>query len=304
MEKIKTWYEKNLSKVKVNDRVLWKNYLSILGVVSSAVTLLSFFLTAQNIGDVAAIIIIAVTFVAALIILFIIMWWKANHKRTVTLKINKTKVCVQEGDIFSLLDRGVNERAGEVSVVAVNNFYDTIVDNRIIAEKTLHGQYIKRLTADGKLEQLNNVIENDELLNKPENCTEVSNRVKGRKISYSIGSVLEFEGYVLAAFTKFDGDNKAYLSADEYTEFWMKFWENIDGIYAGRTINIPLMGAGITRFKNGKPSKQELLEVMIWTLKISGFHNTYSDKQINIIVYKSDVNDIDFYHTQHNQSFR
>ena len=27
--------------------------------------------------------------------------------------------------------------------------------------------------------------------------------------------------------------------------FWMRFWKNIDEIYAGRTLNIPLMGAVI-----------------------------------------------------------
>ena len=43
----------------------------------------------------------------------------------------------------------------------------------------------------------------------------------------------------------------------------MKFWENIDAVYAGRTINIPLVGAGITRFRNGKPTKQQLLETML-----------------------------------------
>ena len=43
---------------------------------------------------------------------------------------------------------------------------------------------------------------------------------------------------------------------------------------------------------------------MLWSLKISGFHNTYGDKKINIMIYKADVNDIDFYHIQHNNNFR
>jgi len=41
---------------------------------------------------------------------------------------------------------------------------------------------------------------------------------------------------------------------------------------------------------------------MLWTLKISGFHNTYSDGKVNIVIYRSDVKDIDFYHIQHNLS--
>ena len=149
---------------------------------------------------------------------------------------------------------------------------------------------------------MESTIEQDALLNKPEHCQCVPDRQAGRKVRYPLGSVVEFENYVLTAFTKFDEDNKAYLSAEEYVGFWMQFWKNIDEIYAGRTLNIPLMGAGITRFRDGKPSKQELLEVMLWTLKISGFHNTYSDGKVNIVIYRSDVKDIDFYHIQHNLS--
>ena len=302
MEKLKEWFGDNFSKVKFYDYVLWKNYLSVLGIMSSIVTLISFFATAQSMKvDIRC----AVTiFIVILIILFMGMWWHANHQKCVNLKISNTKIRIQEGNIFELLDKETENRKGEISVIAVNDYYDTIVDDRIIAKKSLHGQYINRIVQAGKLEKLEQVIETDEILNRKGNCVEVPERVKGRKTKYSIGSVVEFESYVLAAFTKFNENNKAYLSAEDYTGFWMRFWENIDEIYAGRTINIPLMGAGIARFRNGKPSKQELLEVMLWSLKISGFHNTYGDKQINIIIYKSDINDLDFYHIQHNQSFK
>lgn len=302
MEKVKKWIKNNFSKVKFYDQTLWKNYLADIGVISSIVTLISFFLTAKDID--AGIGISVVIFVSILIVVFVVKWWKANHLKTVELRINNTKITVGEGNIFELLDKDPDERKGEISVIAVNDCYDIIVDDRIIAAKSLHGQYINRLVKDGKIEHLDNVIETDEVLNKLSKRVEVPERPKGRKVRYPIGSVVEFESYVLAAFTKFDENNKAYLTAEEYTRFWMCFWENIDEIFAGRTINIPLIGAGIARFRNGKPSKQELLEVMLWSLKISGFHNTYGDKQINFVIYKADVDDIDLYHIQHNQSFR
>ena len=56
-------------------------------------------------------------------------------------------------------------------------------------------------------------------------CTRQTSR---KKSQISSGSVVEFENYVLTAFTKFDEDNKAYLSAEEYVGFWMQFWKNID----------------------------------------------------------------------------
>ena len=288
-------------KVTFCDRTLWKNYLSVLGVVGTAVTLLSFFITANDIGINK--IILAVIFIAVIVAVFLRMWYSANHQDHAELRINNTTVKVVVGDIWAQLGKDPDDRNGEVSVIGVNDFYDIIVDDRIIAASSLHGQYIKKISQAGKLEQLNSVIENDPILNKPGNHKTITSRKAGRQTRYEIGSVVEFESYILAAFTRFDNDNKAWLTSEEYVRFWMKFWENIDGIYAGRTINIPLMGAGITRFKNGKPTKQELLEAMLWSMKISGFRNTYADKQVNFIIYQPDAQEIDFYHIQHNPIF-
>lgn len=302
MEKLKEWFKINFSKVNILDGVLWRNYLSVLGIVSSIVTLISFLGTAQNLE--IGVIYIVTLFIAILALIFIYMWWSANRQKYVRLRINNTEIRIREGNIFELLEKDPKDRRGEISIIGVNDYYDTIVDDRIIAKKTLHGQYIERIANAGKLEQLEQAIETDEMINREGNYAEDTERTRGRKKRYSIGSLVEFEAYVLAAFTKFDESNKAFLTAEEYLEFWMRFWNNVDEVYAGRTINIPLMGAGITRFKSGKPSKQELLEIMLWSLRISGFHNTYADKQINIIIYKTDINDIDFYHIQHNRSFR
>lgn len=301
MQKIKDWIERNFSKVKFYDYTLWKNYLADIGVISSVVTLVSFFLTAQDMGCKMEYIVFV--FVIILVAIFFLKWYLANRLNRIQLRINNTKVIIKEGNIFELLDKKPEDRKGEISIIAVNDCYDTIVDNRIIAAKSLHGQYINRLN-NKKLDELNKTIETDEILNKSDQEKEILKREKGKKIRYPIGSVVEFESYVLAAFTKFDKNNKAYLSAEEYVRFWMCFWESIDEIYAGRTINIPLIGAGITRFRNGKPTKQELLEVMLWSLKISGFHNTYGDKEINILIYTADIDEIDFYHIQHNHNFR
>ena len=47
-EEIKEWFDDNFSKVKFYDYILWKNYLSVLGIMSSIVTLISFFITVQD----------------------------------------------------------------------------------------------------------------------------------------------------------------------------------------------------------------------------------------------------------------
>lgn len=290
-------YEKNFSKVKIYDSTLWKSYATIVAVLSSIVTFISFFKTAKetHIGISGCIIF----FVVILIGSFVFIWWKANKLTNVCISINNTKVEVIIGDIFDQFSNP-DRHDGEITVIAVNDFYDYIVDDRIVSKKSLHGQYINRIIATGKLEALNEQIENDPVLNKTGNPKKDTIRKEGRKIRYEIGSLVEFENYILTAFTTFDANNKAFLSADEYMHFWMKFWENIDTVYAGRTINIPLLGAGITRFRNRKPTKQQLLETMLWSLKLSGFHNTYGDKKIRFIIYEPDAAEINFYRIQHN----
>lgn len=291
-------------KIKVGfcDKTLWSRYLAVLGIISSLITLLSFFATANDIG--INIMYVAMPFLFGIIFLFLCMWFFANHMTHAELKINNTIVRVTEGNIWAQLDKNPKNRIGEISVIGVNDFYDVIVDDRIIASGSLHGQYIKKIEQAQKLDDLCHTIENDTILNEPGNSTTVASRKIGRQIQYELGSVVEFESYILAAFTKFDANNEAWLTAGEYVGFWMRFWANIDKIYAGRTINIPLMGAGITRFKNGKPTKQELLEIMLWTLKISGFHNTYAGKGINFVIYPADTGEINFYRIQHNPNYK
>ena len=295
---LKKIYVNNFAKVKIYDLTLWKSYGSLVAVFSSIVTLVSFFITAKEIKCIA-IDDLAKFFIGFLILSFIYKWWKANKLNKVCLSINNTKVEVVIGDIFDQFSNP-DKHEGEISVIAVNDYYDDIIDDRIVSNKSLHGQYIKRVKSAGKLEVLNKQIENDPVLNRVGNPKENPTRKEGRKVKYELGSMIEFENYILTAFTNFDVDNKAFLSADEYMHFWMKFWENIDTVYAGRTINIPLMGAGITRFRNGKPTKQQLLEMMLWSLKISGFHNTYGDRKIRFIIYAPDSAEINFYNIQHN----
>lgn len=282
-------------KVKFNDRTLWEQYGAVVAVISSIITIVSFFVTLQNN---CFKIVFALIFVVLLITIFLFMWLSANKVENAELYINQTKVNIKIGDIFA-------QKQETLKVIGVNDFYDTIADDRIIAKNSLHGKFLKLVENEkvGNLESLEKAITGDEILNQFVNCEEKS-RKRGRTKRYQLGSVLEYESYVLTASTKFNEYNEAFLSAEEYTNFLMSFWKNIDSVYAGKTINIPLMGAGITRFSNGKPSKQTLLETMLWTLKISGFHITYPESCINFIIYEKDAADIDFYHIQHNPNFK
>lgn len=67
-------------------------------------------------------------------------------------------------------------------------------------------------------------------------------------------------------------------------------WRQLNTYYAQLTINVPLLGDGITRIlDNTSITKQELLEIMLETLKISKM--TFKEpSEINVVLYSGDNN--------------
>lgn len=78
---------------------------------------------------------------------------KQNALNEAYLSINNTKVEVVIGDIFDQFSNP-DQHDGEITVIAVNDYYDYIVDDRIVSNKSLHGQYIKKIIAAGKIDDL------------------------------------------------------------------------------------------------------------------------------------------------------
>ncbi len=70
----------------------------------------------------------------------------------------------------------------------------------------------------------------------------------------------------------------------DFIEFLIEFWNEIDIVYAGRTIVIPLLGSGITRFRGyDSITEQELLELLIWSFKVSHIKFQYPSK-VKIVI--------------------
>ena len=191
--------------------------------------------------------------------------------KKINAKIGKVSLVVKSGDLFK--EEGLK-------VIPVNEYFDTQVDNNIISETTLHGIFVKRYIEnnDEKLKKLN--IEISKQLKNIE-CDEVKERKSGKKKRYPIATTILIEDYILTALSKFNDKNEAYLSMPEYLEFLNKFWNEIDRIHNGRTINIPVIGTGLARI-NPTLSYEEYLEQIIFSLKTSSI--TAGETKINIII--------------------
>jgi len=211
-----------------------------------------------------------------LVLAYIGIWIHANMRRSIKLTINTSEIEVKFGDIFS--------EEADLKAIAFNEYFDTLVDEKVISSSSLNGIYIKKFY-QGNVAALDNIISSDTHL--PEMiASENGGRTVGKKIKYRLGTICTVDDYLLTAFSRFDDNNKAYLEMNDYINCLLNFWNEIDRVYAGRTIALPVLGSGITRFRGYENIlDQELLELIIWTFKVSRIKFAYPSK-VKIVVWQ------------------
>lgn len=192
--------------------------------------------------------------------------------------INQTKFTIKYGDLFK--QKGIQ-------VIAFNEFFDTVVDDELISSSTLNGQFINKY--------FSNPAELDACIASylhDTHATEDLKRKVGKNRKYKLGTTVVVEKdqqkYMLVAFSKFDAENHAYVSFEDYLSCLVTFWLNVNKSYNGENLVIPLLGSGITRFSTGANSisHQSILEMLLLTFKYSNLsfsHNVH----ITIILPKS-----------------
>ena len=81
----------------------------------------------------------------------------------------------------------------------------------------------------------------------------------------------------------------------EYLEFLIKFWDEINMVYAQRSVSVPIFGSGITRIKEHKNiTDEELLKIMLWTFRISETRFKYPAK-LNIVIHEDKIDKINLF---------
>ncbi|MBR6797336.1 MAG: hypothetical protein IKM45_01430 [Opitutales bacterium] len=239
-------------RVPFFDRKLVKQYFNCLSYLSLFLSLVLIFWSVPDSWKSYA----AVSFVVALACAYVYLWIQANYLRKITLSINSTELQIKFGNIF--------KEAG-LKVIAFNEYFDTRADDKIISRKTLNGVFLKEFVKD--------VSAVDDKIYKEMKGRAVEKnktRSEGKKIRYKLGSIVIHDDFLLTAFSRFDECNRAFLEMEDYLRFLLFFWEEIDRVYSGNDIVVPLLGSGITRFRNHLTvTEQELLESLIWSFKIS-----------------------------------
>lgn len=267
----------NLKKVNFLDKAIRDKFSKIIAWISSIATLV--FIFAPEISSDWKLD-FGISFITILFVTYVYFWIKANSLVSVKIDIEGSEVNIKTSDIF--------EQEG-LKVIAFNEYFDTQVDDKIISSKSLNGIFINRHFKDsvGKLDEH---VENYDF---EENKLEVnSTRKYGKKQKFKLGTICLYEDFILTAFSKFDDKNQATLTMPEYLEFLIKFWDEINRVYAQQSVTVPIFGSGITRIKEHKNiSDEELLKIMLWTFRISEMRFKYPAK-LTIVIHKDKIDKV------------
>jgi len=264
-------------KISFIDRRVIENFLKITSAISATLSLVVLFVDIPtNCKSTYGWI-----FIGLLAFIYLAIWIWSNNLNKIDINIEGSEVTIKVGDIFS--ETGLK-------AIAFNEYFDTIVDNKIISENSLNGIFIKHHCCD-QVSELDSHIDNYPF-DESEKLGSNAERVVGKKWRYQIGSICVYKDFLLAAFTKFDNNNKAVLTMPEYLEFLINFWDKVNNVYGQQSVTTPIFGSGITRIQGHKTiSDEDLLKIMLWTFRISEMRFKYPAK-LTIVIHKSKIDKI------------
>ncbi|MED2148100.1 DUF6430 domain-containing protein [Bacillus thuringiensis] len=265
--------------MRLNYKLLVKNLIYVLGF---SATVISFFLTIYNPFSDETLkfrVLLIVLFMLINIGIAVAISWPKNK---IKIRINnKIKLNVFFGDIFKQKDN--------IVVIPVNEYFDTLVDEKVISSKTLHGLFIKNIFG-GDVNSLERSL-TSELSHYKESEMNTS-RKNGKFQKYKIGTTVNIEkdgiSYFLFAFSRFDDANKAECFNVDYQIALKDLLNYIHENSQGKEINIPLIGGGQSGVNL---TKQKLLEYLIFSIQIH--ENLTVSGDINIVLHQNLKEDID-----------
>lgn len=264
-------------KVSFFDKRVIGTFLKITSVISATLSLVVLFVDLPTACKTTY----GWIFIGLLCIVYLGIWILSNNLNKIDINVEGSEVTIKVGDIFS--EQGLK-------AIAFNEYFDTIVDDKIIAAGSLNGIFIKKYLHDS-IPELDHHIENYPF-DESDKLEINSGRKSGKNIRYRMGTICVYKDFLLSAFAKFDSSNKAVLTMPEYLEFLINFWDKVNNVYGQQSISTPVFGTGITRIKGHKTiSDEDLLKIMLWTFRISEMRFKYPAK-LTIVIHKDKIDKI------------
>lgn len=197
-------------------------------------------------------------FIAIWLIILIGYYLFLRFRWYITIKGKNYEIRIEYGDIM--------KTKNSKRVINFDECYTTTVGLRPedINENSLCGRYLKA----NKNLNMHQLIETAGV--KP---VEEKSAFQ-QKTKYKLGTIVVNGNDLLLAFAPLDTEGRGrFDSLKEYIECLSTMWDEIDKYYGQHDVCIPILGSGVTRFKTSgsSPTQQELLDMIIWSYKLSPY---------------------------------
>ena len=209
------------------------------------------------------------------IICFCYALYQMQPKESIQLLMRDFRINISFGDLF--------QKKG-IIVIPVNEYFDTIVDDKIIAHRTVHGQFIDKYFADN-LPELDRAV--NTALQAVTQPFEQRQRDSGRQKAYQIGTCIDIEHedntYVLFALTHFNKQDVAYLERKDFADAITSLMQHLHQMSNDRPVYMPIIGTGMSKMQRSHQ------RVLTYFLDCIDFADTSSlPAGLNIVAYEGD----------------
>lgn len=225
-----------------------------LGLFSAIITIIGI-IGYENIIDnlLYRFILVVAIFIVAYIPALIVCYICSN----VSIQLGNDRIVdIEYGDLFS--------KQG-VIVVPFNRFFDTVVNDDILNERSIAAQFIKNCFA-GNLDELDRQIS----LSLNNVAPDHSTTKPGKSLAYPIGTVAKVQKdanyYFCVAQTDVDSNFKSVCDIEMLHKTMFEILKFVNKEANGRNVYMPLLGAGFSRLNK---QKQVILEYLVSILKVA-----------------------------------
>lgn len=211
------------------------------------------------------------------IVIYLLVRLNDTHCRKEKVLVKTTTDHVfklQYGDLISILkDKSLGLRS---IVIDFNDCFDTIVDNKLVSDVTVHGKILKALYNDGFThEQIDKLIkanlEGRKI--KPSKTIKEANKKYGNRDEYPSGTIanIYLEKYDVTLFlvgmSHFDKDFKVEPNEEAFHNNVFGIISHINSFSQGKPVYMPVIGTGLTRLNMSSSQSVRYFKAVVDTFQ-------------------------------------
>lgn len=190
------------------------------------------------------------------------------------INFNGYKIEIRYGNLLST-------RKG-YPVINFDECYTAILgeDTGDIKPSSICGQYLLK----------NPIPDINAILNDANIKSEKRKSEYNKNVCYKPGTVIKINNHLLMAFAKLDSKGNAqFFTRKEFLDCMDYFWEQLYSVHGDSNVCIPVLGAGRTKIGNSQLSKQEVLDLLLFSYLIS---SNKLQKNYKLVIYCRRKDDI------------